>query len=67
MFYAETGSYPQAVTDLDSLGVKVAAGSYATHVNGLMYCLSPDRTTFCYCARKQVRNERVLLHKRRGP
>lgn len=40
MFYADVGSHPRNVTDLNNMGVKVAASSYASHSNGLMYCVN---------------------------
>lgn len=38
--------FPNSVTELNSLNIKVSPENYATHVNGLMYCLSADRRTF---------------------
>lgn len=45
-FNIDNGSFPRSVNDLNGIGLIISSGSYATHVNGLMYCLSSDRQTF---------------------
>ena len=39
LFNVNNGRYPRSTSELDSLGVSVASGSYANHANALMYCI----------------------------
>lgn len=42
IFITNEGHYPINTSELDSIGMRISTGSYATHTNAVMYCVSQN-------------------------